>query len=122
MDSKKKYRISGLVVHGDGYGRKIGFPTVNLDIDTEATPPYGIREGVYSGLALLDKKTYRAGIVVSNVVDKNIPKIEAHLIDYTGDAYGKNVVLEIQKFIREYKNFETEEELINQIKEDLNQC
>lgn len=106
------YTISGKVIKGDGYGKKLGFPTVNL-ITTEALPP----EGIYAGVGVLEGKEYRAGIIIG---PKN--KIEGHLIGYDGDAYGKEVILEINKFLREYKKFNTEEELIIQVKEDLKKC
>ncbi len=110
------FSLSGKVVKGDGYGRKLGFPTVNVDYVENNLP----KEGVYKGRVLLEDKIYRAGIVVGSPSDKT--KVEAHLIGYNGDAYGKEVVLYIEDFIRDYKNFETEEKLINQIKEDLKLC
>ena len=108
-----QYTISGKVIRGDGYGRKLGFPTINLGIDTETLPP----EGVYAGKVILDHKEYRAGIVFGPR-----EKVEAHLIGYNGDAYGKEVTLEVNKFLREYKKFDTEEELIEQIGKDLKKC
>ena len=115
MDIKTKYTISGKVVRGDGYGRKLGFPTVNLepDEDTEEFPPAGI----YAGTVILEDEEYRAGIAVGH---KN--KIDAHLLGYDGDAYGKKIIFKINKFLREYKKFDTEEKLIAQIKKDLEQC
>ena len=122
MDIKTKYTISGKVVRGDGYGRKLGFPTVNLEPDKnmEEFPPAGI----YAGTVILEDKPrqgrgkeYRAGIAVGH---KN--KIDAHLLGYDGDAYGKKIIFKINKFLREYKKFDTEEKLIAQIKKDLEQC
>lgn len=112
------YVISGKVIKGDGYGKKLGFPTVNLKPVRQAQgepefPPMG----VYAGVAFMDGMVYRAGIVVGPNA-----KIEAHLIGYNEDAYGKQVVLTTKKFLREYKNFKTEEELINQIKKDISLC
>ncbi|HEY4494079.1 MAG TPA: riboflavin kinase [Candidatus Paceibacterota bacterium] len=108
------YQISGKVIKGDGYGKKLGFPTVNLEIKDSGVK---ITEGVYAGKAFLEKKEYTAGIVVGPG-----GKVEAHLLGYDGDAYGKKVRLEINKFLREYKKFKTEEELIKQIVEDLKAC
>ncbi len=108
-----QYLITGKVIKGDGYGKKLGFPTVNLDLKIKKFP----RAGVYSGMAVLDNIEYRAGIVVGPR-----KKIEAHLIGYNGDAYKKKVTLKINKFLREYKKFNTEEELIIQIKKDLKLC
>lgn len=62
----------------------------------------------------MEGKEYRAGIVIG---PKN--KVEAHLLGYNGDAYGQEVSLTLNKFLREYKKFTTEQELINQIKKDL---
>jgi riboflavin kinase/FMN adenylyltransferase len=105
--------ISGSVVRGDGYGRKLGFPTVNLETNITEFPP----KGVYAGTAELEGVEYRAGIIIG---PHN--KTEAHLIGYNGDAYGKDVILTLKKYLREYKNFDTEEQLINQIKKDIKLC
>ncbi len=109
-------KITGRVIHGDGYGKKLGFPTVNLERRKEEKKELP-SEGVYVGEATLNEKKYRAGIVIGPA-----KKVEAHLIGYNGDAYGKEVTLEIKKFLREYKKFDTEKELIIQIKEDIKQC
>ena len=108
-----QYKISGKVIKGDQYGRKIGFPTVNIETQMKELPP----AGVYAGEVLLDNVVYKAGIVIA---PNN--KIDAHLIGYNGDAYGKVVSLTLNKFLREFKNFNTEEELIKQIKKDINLC
>lgn len=107
------YIITGRVIRGEGYGRKLGFPTVNLDTKTKEFPP----EGVYAGVAVLDGNEYRAGIVID---PHN--KIEAHMIGYSGDVYGKRVTLKTEKFLRKYKKFKTEQELVKQIREDLRLC
>ena len=108
------YVLTVKVVKGDGYGKKLGFPTVNLNA---AVIPLGLKEGVYAGSAVLYGREYRAGIAVGPA-----NKLEAHLIGYNGDAYGKEVTLKVKKFLREYKKFETEEELKEQIKKDIEQC
>lgn len=106
------YYVTGKVVRGDGYGKKLGFPTANLD--TQDKLP---KDGVYAGSAKFDGKEYRAGIVIGPG-----EKVEAHLLGFEGDLYGIEITLEIKKFLREYKNFDTEEELKTQIKKDIEQC
>ena len=111
----KDFKISGVVVKGDQYGRTLGFPTMNLET-TEAMP-MGLKAGVYAGSALFDDKEYRAGILITPN-----GKIEAHLLDYSGDAYGKNLTITTKEFLREFKKFDTEEELKTQIGKDLEKC
>jgi len=110
------YEISGTVIRGEGYGRKLGFPTVNLETNEKEKLKELPRAGVYAGSAIVEGREYRAGIVIGPG-----EKVEAHLLDYNSDAYGKEVKLNINKFLREFKKFETEEELISQIKKDLEQ-
>ena len=107
------YLITGKVVRGDSYGRKLGFPTANLEVIERELPP----EGVYAGTSHLEGIIYRSGIVIG---PQN--KIEAHLLGYDGDAYGKIITLKLDKFLRGYKKFDTEKELIAQIEKDLKQC
>lgn len=114
--------ISGKVIKGDNYGKKIGFPTINLDrrnfLKLKIKPVFG----VYAGRVNLNKKIYRAGIVIGPLDKKGLPKIEAHLLLYKGNAYGKKATLDIVKFIRKFKKFKTEKELVEQIKRDLKKC
>lgn len=111
----KDIKISGVVIRGDQYGRKLGYPTMNLQFP-EALPR-GLESKVYAGLAFLDDVKYRAGILINPT-----GKVEAHLLSYSGDAYGKELTLVLKKFLRDYKKFETEEELKLQIGKDLEKC
>ena len=123
MKEKEKKRLniifSGKVIHGNNYGHKIGFPTINIDrrnfLKLKAKPKFG----VYKGKVILGKKIYIAGIIIGPLDKKGLPKLEAHLIGYLGNAYSKKVTFEIIKFIRKFKKFNTEKELIIQIKKDL---
>ena len=116
------YIIAGRIIRGSKYGQKIGFPTVNLDrrnfLGMKEKPAFG----VYAGSVILNKGKYKAGIVIGPLDKKGLPKIEAHLVGFKGNLYGKKVVLKVGKFIRKFKKFKTEKELIIQIKKDLKKC
>ena len=117
-----QYEISGKVIKGDRYGRKIGYPTLNLSrrnfLDLKKKPVFG----VYAGEVDLVGKIYRAGIIIGPLDKKGLPKVEAHLLKYKGDAYGMNATFHIKKFIRKFKKFKTEDELMAQIARDLKKC
>jgi riboflavin kinase/FMN adenylyltransferase len=99
----------GNVVHGQKKGRELGFPTANIEFSGE------LDEGVYSGWTIIDEKKYQAGIMHRN--ETNI--LEAHILDFSGEIYGKKIQIEIGKKIRELIKFKTNEELIMQIKKDV---
>jgi len=117
-----RYIIKGIVIKGDGYGKKIGYPTINLSrrnfLKMKMKPAFG----VYAGEVKLSGKTFRAGIVIGPLDKGGKPKVEAHLINYRGRPYGVKVVFEIKKFIRRFKKFKSEKELIKQIEKDLKVC
>ncbi len=117
-----KINIAGKVIKGDGYGKMIGFPTINLDRRNFSKIKGKPKFGVYSGKVKIDNKEHRAGIIIGPLDQKGLPKIEAHLIGFSGNAYGKVASIEIKKFIRPYKKFKTESELVAQIVKDLKKC
>lgn len=97
---------------GDKEGRKLGFPTANLDTKLD-----NFVSGIYGGTGTINGKVYRAAIVIN---DKG--RIEAHLLGFRGDAYGKTLDLNLKKILRDYIKFETEAELIAQIGKDIKKC
>ncbi|MCX6797364.1 MAG: riboflavin kinase [Candidatus Doudnabacteria bacterium] len=117
------YQISGKVIYGENYGKKLGFPTANLDRRDYQRRHLKIRFGVYAGWAefKLKAKSYKlkAGIVIGPLDHRGLPKIEAHLIGFKGSLYGKKLVIYLQKYLRHFRKFKNEEKLIKQIKEDI---
>jgi len=114
---KDLYLISGTVVSGDKYGTKLGYPTANIDSEEN------IPTGIYGGTVTRDKNNedYRAGIVVGAQNTTNPPKIEAHLIDFSGDLYGEKLTLHLKKYIREIRNYSSETDLKKEIEKDIKQ-
>jgi riboflavin kinase/FMN adenylyltransferase len=113
-----KYSLSGLVEHGNGIGRQIGFPTANIRIQSNKLLPMS---GVYSAQALVDGKSIVAIVNVGNnpTVGNDKISVESHLIDFYGDLYSKEVVLNFDLFIRSEKKFASLNELQEQIAKDL---
>lgn len=113
-----KYSLSGVVEHGNGIGRQIGFPTANIRIQSNKLLPMS---GVYSAQALVDGRSIVAIVNVGNnpTVGNDKISVESHLIDFYGDLYSKEVVVNFDLFIRSEKKFASLNELQEQIAKDL---
>ncbi len=130
-----KIDILGRVVRGQGYGRKLGFPTANLDRRSYSRRKLKIKLGVWAGnVQILPprrkrpsppniggelKGWYKGGVVIGPLDDKGLPKIEAHLLGFRGNLYGKKINLELVKYIRPFKKFKSEKALKSQIRKDI---
>lgn len=114
----RPYSLMGTVVKDRGVGTTLGFPTANLKLEKYKQP---LREGVYAGHVFLDGKRYSAIINFGSrpTFGGTDTVIEAHIADFTGDLYGKNVTLFFDDYIREIRRFSSEEELKKQLKTDL---
>jgi len=102
--------ILGTVVKGKSLGRKLGFPTANIDPHHESIPP----GGVYSVDAAIEKKIYRG---VLNISPHKI--IEVHILNFNKDIYGKDIEVIFKQKIRNEKNFKSLESLKRQIALDI---
>lgn len=112
------YSLSGTVVLGDQRGRLIGFPTANLAVWDELLLP---AHGVYATYAWVDGRRYLAAtnIGVRPTVDGHHLRVEAHLLDFDEDIYGKEVRLEFASHIRPEMKFSDIEALKAQIASDV---
>lgn len=109
----------GVVIKGLSRGRQLGFPTVNLDVENEGAVPCC---GVFAGYALLDDERLPAVIDVGRSPtfgDVMEVEYQAHIIDFSGDLYGRKIEIEVRAFIRKEMAFESVEALIAQIASDV---
>ena len=109
--------ITGRVVTGKQLGRTLGFPTANIEEFEHHTR----LKGVYAGLISLEGRSYRCMVNIGShpTLPEGKPTIEAHIIDFSGDLYGKSVTIEIKRFLRGERRFGTLDELVTQLKLDL---
>ncbi|HEY7017897.1 MAG TPA: bifunctional riboflavin kinase/FMN adenylyltransferase [Gaiellaceae bacterium] len=106
--------VEGTVVAGDARGGTLGFPTANLRPDPELlVPGYGI----YAGQA--DGHRAAASIGVNPHYGGDERRIEAFLLDFEGDLYGRRLRLELWERLRDERAFESEAELVAQIARDV---
>jgi riboflavin kinase/FMN adenylyltransferase len=115
----RPYAISGRVIAGDGVGRKLGFPTANLDAAGLVLPP----NGVYLGLAKIKEQSRSVALNIGfrPTLATGGPqlRVEAHLLDFTGDLYGQELEIEIGEKLRDEKKFASLDELKAQIARDV---
>ncbi len=114
----RPYQLKGVVVGGKQIGRKIGFPTANLQLDEEYAIP---RIGVYAGKVAVDGIWHKAMISIGKnptVSENNEITIEANILDFDQILYGKTVQFSFLSYIRDEMKFSRFEELINQIRQD----
>ena len=108
------YMISGRVVKGLGNGKKLGFPTANIEVSEFKFLP---RDGVYKGV--LDGKDAVINIGKNPTFEASKRTIEVHVIGENRDFCGKSVTVCVTERIRDEVKFSTKEELISQIKKDI---
>lgn len=116
----RAYSVRGEVVAGDGRGRTIGIPTANIALPAEKAVP---ANGVYACQAMLDGATFQAvtNIGVRPTFGGGDPTVhvEAHLLNFTGDLYGKTLSLGFVERLRNEMKFSGVEALIAQINADV---
>ena len=106
--------VEGVVVLGDQRGGTLGFPTANLAVAPDLLVP-GF--GIYAGSALGHPAAVSIG--TNPHYGGTERKVEAYLLDYSGDLYGRRVVVELWERLRDEAVFESEAELIAAIDDDV---
>ena len=106
------------MVKDRGVGTTLGFPTANLKLEKHKQP---LHEGVYAGHVFLDGKKFDAIINFGSrpTFGGTETVIEAHIADFDGDLYDKEITLFFDAYLREIRKFFSEEELKKQLAIDL---
>jgi riboflavin kinase/FMN adenylyltransferase len=113
----RPYRIRGTVVHGQGRGNRLGYPTANIGgIDTLLPG-----EGIYAGRAWIDGRCYATAMSLgSNPTFGEVEqKVEAFLLDYHGDLYGRPIEIDFLARLRDIKRFDSPDQLVDQMALDV---
>jgi riboflavin kinase/FMN adenylyltransferase len=106
--------LEGIVVSGDARGGTLGFPTANLRVDPDVlVPAYGI----YAGFTEDARAAVSVGTNPHYGGDER--RIEAFLLDFDGDLYGRRLVVELWRRLRDELAFATEADLVEQIARDV---
>ncbi|MBP1931537.1 bifunctional riboflavin kinase/FAD synthetase [Ammoniphilus resinae] len=116
----RPYAIKGMVVHGEKRGRLLGFPTANLNLDEPYLVP---RTGVY-GVRVDFEGTIHFGVMnvgIKPTFDqvKKEKSLEVYIFDFNENLYDKELTVEFLFFIREEQKFAGVEQLVQQIKQDV---
>lgn len=115
------HTLSRTVVHGKGLGSKLGFPTVNLTIPPGVIVP---AHGVYATRVLVDGRAYPAVTNVGvrpTVDDGDRLTVEAFLLDFSGDLYDRQLVVEFYQFLRPERKFPSLEALQEEVQRNAGQ-
>lgn len=115
----RPYTLSGKVAHGDKVGRTWGFPTLNIGLSKPmavhgvyVVKVHGITEQHLNGVANVGTRpTVKMGLRRF---------LEVHLLDFTGECYGKKIEVEFLAKLRDERRFESTDLLKNQIQDDIN--
>ena len=115
----RPFSLQGRVVRGAHRGGPLlGFPTVNLDVDSnQALPP----DGVYATLTYIDSKVYLSMTNIGRrpTFGDNERTVETYILDYKGNLYERHLKIALIERLRDEKRFDSPQELKKQITEDI---
>ena len=114
----RPFEMTGIVEKGEQLGRQLGFPTLNMGNIQDYVE---LRPGVYLGLVdLSDDSSYYTLVSAGYrpTVNGDSYKVEAYLLDFSGDLYGRQVTLKFYRHLRDEVNFEGLDALVEQMKMD----
>jgi len=114
------FQLNGTVIHGDKLGRKIGFPTANIQVDDETK--IILANGVYAVNVILDGEKMKGMLNIGTrpTVNGTERRIEVNIFDFDREFYGRKITLLLKDRIRAEKKFENVEELKKRLEIDKN--
>ncbi|MFE3189982.1 bifunctional riboflavin kinase/FAD synthetase [Nocardia sp. NPDC059240] len=124
----RPHRVEGVVVHGDGRGKGLGFPTANVAPTMHAAIP---ADGVYAGwFTVLEPGDPLAGqrlmaaisVGTNPTFDGRNRTVEPHILDFDADLYGKHVGVDFVEQLRGMRKFDSIEDLVEAIGKDVDQA
>ncbi|QXK91637.1 bifunctional riboflavin kinase/FAD synthetase [Neoehrlichia mikurensis] len=117
----RSYQVSGKIFKGLGRGQTLGFPTINIKMESFAVPKFGVYAARAKIYGYCDK--WFDGIVNIGIrptfCDIEYPVLEMYIFDFCDNIYAKEVSIELLGFIRSEKKFDTIDQLVSQIKCDI---
>ena len=115
----RAWSLAGPVVKGDQLGTQLGYPTANLEVDGRVLPP----NGVYAVHVRVGSQIHRGviniGVRPTLATGQLQVRVEAHLLDFTGDLYGQDLELTFVEKLRAEQKFSSLEALREQIVRDV---
>jgi len=116
----REHRLEGVVVRGDMRGRELGYPTANLQPLPYAAVP---ADGVYAARLGHGGRSYPAAVSIGTnpTFDGRERRVEAHLLDFSGDLYGEQVAIDFVSRLRPMVRFDTVDALLEQMAADVAQ-
>jgi riboflavin kinase/FMN adenylyltransferase len=114
----RPFYLRGEVITSDKRGRVLGFPTANLDIKPQQALP---GNGLYATITLVDGKQFSSATNIGTrpTFLEREKIVETHLLNYKGNLYGKGIVVEFVKKLRDEQHFPSCDALKIQIERDL---
>lgn len=116
------FTISGTVIHGNQLGRKLGYPTANLDLPDASQ--YHHLKGVYAAAVVWQGRIYpgMANIGFRPTLDHPSFTVEVNLFDFSEDIYGEKISIRFLDRIRDELKFSSLDELVNRMSQDETEC
>lgn len=116
----RPYYIDGIVKHGAGRGKHLGFPTANIHL----VEPYVVPQtGVYAVKVEREGRTYDGAMSIGYnptfEQDRRVKSVEVYLIDFSEELYGERLSIYFLHFLRPEVKFDTVDELIHQMHRDV---